>query len=61
MVFSWEKFLIWKTFIVITQGKGKKQTNKKYMNVVGKKSKNVVLVGENTEVLRKTHPSAFDV
>lgn len=41
--------------------KKKKQTNKKYINVVGKKkSKNMVLVGEKTKGSWKTHPSAFD-
>lgn len=61
MISSWEKFLIWKKFIVITQGERKKnkQTNK-YINTVGKKS-NMVLVAGNTEGLHKTHPGAFDV
>lgn len=40
----------------------RKKTNKQKIHECGwKKSKNVVLVGENTEVLCKTHPSAFDV
>lgn len=62
-VSSWEKLVIWQKFIVITQGKGKRR-NKQTKNTLlwlGKISKNMVLVGEKTKCLCKTHPRAFDV